>query len=61
MSLAIEEVLPFNRINFNDFSVLSDICVSNRWNFMKFIPNIYDHSVVMHMKFHQGFREVISL
>ena len=23
------------------------------WNYIKLLPNIYDHSVVMHMKFHQ--------
>ena len=32
------------------FPVLSHNFVSNRWNFMKLILNIYDYSVVMHVK-----------
>ena len=32
-------------------SVLSHNYVTNGWNFMKLILNIYDHGVVMHMKF----------
>ena len=59
VSLVIEELLPFDRINFNIFSVFS-----KRWNFMKLILNIFDYGVVMHMGFHQGvisYRGVIAL
>ena len=46
-------LLPFDCLNFNDFPS-SSITVRNGWNFMKHILNIYDHSVVMHVNFHQG-------
>ena len=41
-------------LNFNDFSVVGHNFVSNGWNLMKLILNIYDYGVVMHVRFHQG-------
>ena len=58
MSSVIKELLPFDCLNFNDFSVLSHNFVSNGRNFMKLIFYIYDHTAVMHLKCHQG---VISI
>ena len=52
--LVIEELLFFDCLNFNDFSVLSHIFVTNEWDFMKLILNIYDHGVVMQVKINQG-------
>ena len=46
--------LHFDYLNFNDFSVLCLNLVSNGWNLMKLILNIYDHCVDMHVKCHQG-------
>ena len=46
------------------FSILSHNIVSNGWNFTNPILSIYDHSVVIHMKFCQdilGKRGVIAL
>ena len=46
------------------FSVVSHDFVSNGWNLIKLILNIYDHSVVIHVKFHQcviRYRGVIAL
>ena len=48
MPSVIEEVLPFDCENFNDFYVLS-----HNFVFMKLTLNIYDHGVVMHVKFYQ--------
>ena len=36
------------------FSVLRHNFVSNGWNFLKLLLNIYDQCVVMHVKFHEG-------
>ena len=50
MSIVIEELLPFGYLNVNAFfSILGHNLVSNRWNFIKLIPSIYDHSVIMHV------------
>ena len=35
------------------FSVVSHTFVSNGWNLMKNVINIYDYGVVMHVQFHQ--------
>ena len=48
MVSSIEELLPFDCLNFYVFSVVSHNFVSNGWNLMKLILNIYDHGVVMH-------------
>ena len=65
VSSVIEELLPFDYLNFNDFfSILSHNYVTKGWNFMKLILNIYEHVVVMHVKVHQGvksYRGVIAL
>ena len=65
VSTAIAELLPFDWLNFNEFfPVLSHSYVTDRWNFMKLILNIYYHDVVMHVKFHEGvisYRGVIAL
>ena len=53
MSSAIEELLTFDCLNFNDFFPRQPYFVRNGWNFMKLILNIYDHGVVMLVKFHQ--------
>ena len=55
-------VVSYSRViaicpKFSDFSVLSPYWVVSGCNFMKLVLNIYDHSVVMHVKFHQ---DVIS-
>ena len=50
---AIDELLPFHCLNFN-FSAVGHNFVSNGWNLMKLILNIYDYGVVMHVRFHQG-------
>ena len=48
----IEELLPFDCQNVNDFSNLNhNLVPTNGWNFMKLIMNTYDHDVVMHVKF----------
>ena len=55
LSSVIEELLPFDCINFND---------SNGWNFMKLILSIYDYDVVMHLEFCQAvisYRGVVVL
>ena len=52
VSSVIEELLPFDCLNFNVFSVFSHNFVTNGWNFMKLILNIYDHGVVMHVVIH---------
>ena len=50
MSSVIEELPKFQRF----FSVLSHNFATNGWNLIKLILNIYDHCVVMHVKFYQG-------
>ena len=52
VSSVIAELLPFGRLNFNDFSILSHYKVNNGWNFMKLILNICDHNDVMRVKFY---------
>ena len=64
MFSVIEELLPFDWLNFNDFSVVSHNFGSNGWIFMKLLLSIYDHGVVMHMMFCQDIlstRGVIAL
>ena len=64
VSSVIEEMLPFDCLNFKIFFVLSHNFVSNGWTFMKLILNINDHDMAMHVKFHQGvisYRGVIAL
>ena len=64
VALAVEDLLLCDCLNFNVFSILNQNFVTNRWNFMKLIVNIYDDSVVMHVTFHQGsinYRVVIAL
>ena len=65
MSSVIEELSPFQYLNFNDFFPSSAI---NRyptgWNCMKLIHYVYDHGAVMHMQFNQciiSYRGVIAL
>ena len=55
--------LYFDSLNFNDFYVLCLNLVSNGWNLMKLILNIYDHFVDINLKCHQGvinYRGVIA-
>ena len=52
-STIIEELLPFDCLHFIFFSVRSHELASNRRNFMKLTLSIYDHSVMMHVKFHE--------
>ena len=53
VSSVIEELLPFDCVNFYDFSVLSHNFVNNGCHYMKVILNIYDYSVVMYAKYCQ--------
>ena len=57
--------MPFDcLISIYELFVPSHSLVSNEWNFMKLILNIYNYSVVMHINFHQGavmYREIIAL
>ena len=39
--------MPFDCLDFNDFSVLSHKLVTNEWNFMKLLLSIYYHSEIM--------------
>ena len=48
------ELLPFDCLNFNDFSILSHSLVTNGLNFMILLLNVYDKCVVIHVKFHHG-------
>ena len=60
MASVLEEILPFDPL----LSIQSQNLVTNRWNFMELILNIYVHGVVMHIKFcHDVFSngEVIAL
>ena len=50
-SPAIAELLPFDSLNFNDFSVLSHIKVTYGWKFIKLILNINNNGKVIHMIF----------
>ena len=50
--LVIAELLPFDCLNFNDFSVLSHYLVTYGWNFMKRILNKYHHIKALHVKFY---------
>ena len=43
--------MPFDCLNFNDFSVVSHNFVTNGWNWKL---NIYDYGVVVYVKFHQS-------
>ena len=52
MFIVIEELLPFDYLNFNDFfSVIIHNFGSNGWIFLKLLLSIYDHGLVMHMMF----------
>ena len=53
MSSVMEVLLPFDCLNFSDFSILSQNLVSNGWNFIKLIPGIYVQCVIMQVKFCQ--------
>ena len=65
MSSTIEELLPFDCLNFTDFCRRKPL-FCKQW--MEFNENnivyIYDHGLVMHVKFHQDIiccRGVIAL
>ena len=48
--LVIEKLLPFNCLHFNYFSAITLKIIG--LNFMKLILNLFEHDVVMHLKFH---------
>ena len=55
VSLVIDELLPFDCLNFNNFFVPQPK-IGNKWmDFMKRTLNIYVYVVVMHVKFNQNF------
>ena len=51
MSSVLAELLPFDCLKVNDFP---SSAITNEKIFRKLILNMYDYSVVMHVKFHQG-------
>ena len=46
----IEELLPFDCLHFNIFSILIHNLVTNGWIFMKLILSIYNYGVVIYIK-----------
>ena len=54
VSPVMKELLPFDCLILVNLSVLNHNLVSNGWNFMELILSIYDHCVIMHVKFCQG-------
>ena len=52
VSSGCQKLSPFYFLNLI-ISVLINNLVTNEWIVLKLIPNIYNYSVVMHVKFHK--------
>ena len=50
MSSGILELLPFDCLNFNELFG-PQLWLSNGWNFMKLLLIVYDHGVMLNVKF----------
>ena len=65
MSSVVEELLYFDCLNIKNLYIQSHNLVANGWNFMQLKLSINDHSMMMHVKFHEdsasGVEELLPL